>query len=241
MSWEELSQAELLQVYKILTTLPVEDRASLPFILFRYFACCRVISHKDDSFKCRFVAKTQSGEVRRVLCNVSAHHLAELLASWDFFSNPGPVPVRLEFWNGVKAVNAELHGVTFSDYLQLENFYQGFITSQNVDALYGAARLLYPGIDVKSIDEVCIYCILQWLVQIKGLFAHLWPNFFKPTSGGDGAPSMLEVMNNEIRALTGGDVTKEAEIYQIDCWRALTELDFKAKEAEELNRIKNKK
>ncbi len=240
-SWEELSQAELLHVYKIITTLSVEDKESIPFILFRYFACCRVISNKNDSFKCRFVVKTKSGGVRRVLCNISATHLAELLGSWDFFTNPGMIPVRLEFWDGVKAVNAELHGIAFSDYLQIENFYQGFITSHNIDALYGAARLLYPGIDVKSIDEVCIYNILQWLVQIKGMFAHLWPNFFKPASCGSETPSMLEIMNAEIRALTGGDVTKEAEIYQIDCWRALTELDFKAKEAEEFNRIKNKK
>ena len=40
-------------------------------------------------------------------------------------------------------------------------------------------------------------------------------------------------MNNQIRALTEGDVTKENEILALDTWRALTELDAKAREAEE--------
>lgn len=39
--------------------------------------------------------------------------------------------------------------------------------------------------------------------------------------------------NAQIRALTGGDITKEAAIRQMDTHRALTELDAKAREAEE--------
>lgn len=48
--------------------------------------------------------------------------------------------------------------------------------------------------------------------------------------------SMAEVMNNEIRALTGGDISKEDMVLSTDCWRALTELDYKAKEAEDFNK-----
>ena len=50
---------------------------------------------------------------------------------------------------------------------------------------------------------------------------------------------MLEIMNNEIRVLTGGDVTKEQAILATDCRRALTELDFKAKEAREFKSKKH--
>ena len=46
--------------------------------------------------------------------------------------------------------------------------------------------------------------------------------------------NMLELVNAEIRALTGGDITKEREVLQMDCWRALTELNEKAREAQEL-------
>ena len=52
---------------------------------------------------------------------------------------------------------------------------------------------------------------------------------------------MLEVVDAEIRALTGGDITKEAQVLQSDCWRALTELDAKAREAREMKELLNKK
>ena len=47
---------------------------------------------------------------------------------------------------------------------------------------------------------------------------------------------LQESMNAQIRALTKGDITKEKEVLHLDTWRALTELDALAKEAEEFNR-----
>ena len=43
-------------------------------------------------------------------------------------------------------------------------------------------------------------------------------------------------MNAQIRALTGGDITKEEAVLSMDTWRALTELDAKAKEVEDIKR-----
>ena len=43
-------------------------------------------------------------------------------------------------------------------------------------------------------------------------------------------------MNTQIRALTGGDITKEKEVLEMDCWRALTELEAKAIDYEELQK-----
>ena len=40
-------------------------------------------------------------------------------------------------------------------------------------------------------------------------------------------------MNAQIRALAQGDITKEKEILSMDCWRALTELNEKAREIKE--------
>ena len=48
---------------------------------------------------------------------------------------------------------------------------------------------------------------------------------------------LQESMDAQIRALTKGDVTKEAEVLQLDTWRALTELNAQAKEYEELRKI----
>ena len=43
-------------------------------------------------------------------------------------------------------------------------------------------------------------------------------------------------MNNQIRALTKGDITKEQQVLAMDVHRALVELDAQAREYEELKR-----
>ena len=44
-------------------------------------------------------------------------------------------------------------------------------------------------------------------------------------------------MNAEIRALTQGDITKTTAVLQTDTLTALTELDAKAAEAQELQKL----
>ena len=47
---------------------------------------------------------------------------------------------------------------------------------------------------------------------------------------------LQEPMNAQIHALTGRDITKEREVLKMDCWRALTELDAKAKDYEDMRK-----
>lgn len=169
--------------------------------------------------------------------------LVELLDPLNFLLSPGDVAVRLDSMRGCSAVDAQLHGVSFGDYITLENLYQGFIASRSDASLVAMARKLYPGIQVDVLSVAEQLNILNWFVQLKTVFSSAFPHFFRPVKDGDGNGPMspLEVMNNEIRILTGGDVTKEKVVLAIDCWRALTELDFKAKEATEMKKRMNKK
>ena len=67
-----------------------------------------------------------------------------------------------------------------------------------------------------------------------------FPHFFRKRESADGEPPtevhFIDLYNAQMRALTGGDVTKEKTVLALDCWRALTELEAKAREAEELER-----
>lgn len=239
-SWSEVTQAELRGVYEILCRRSNHGHAGQWVALFRFFTGAKVLRQDGEDFylllKCR-----QGKKMRRVRLKVTAMQLAEQLEPLSFVSSPGNVPVRLDTWHGAVAVDPSLHGVPFGQYLQIENLYQGYISSQgNVDVFVSLASLLYPGVKLKYIDDVFIFGVLQWMVQLKELFCQMWPNFFKRVNGAVSGPSMLEVMNNEIRALTGGDVTKEDVVFESDCWRALTELDYKAREADELKRISSK-
>lgn len=128
------------------------------------------------------------------------------------------------------------HEVSFKTYLMIENYYQGFVATKNVAALKQIERLLYPGVSQpEEIGTVRAINICKWLIGLKALFARQFRNLFRQSSGGE-RPNMMELMNNQIRILTGGDVTKEDKIMSIDCWRALTELDYKSKEADEIRR-----
>lgn len=237
-AWTDLTQRELVDVYKILVSRSDATEGELLFLLFAYFGGVKVLSRTDDRFTCRFVALDKvTGKRNRILCRVTPEGLERLLRPLAFVFEPGSVPVRPDFWHGAKAVDAQFHGLTFGEYLQVENLYQGFLMSKERSALEKIASILYPGIKPKYIDDIFIFALLRWLVQVKNLFALSWRHFFKPVNGkAVDRSSMLEVMNNEIRILTGGDVTKEERIFSTECWRALTELDFKAKDADEFRR-----
>lgn len=232
--WRELSQVELRRIYEVAASVD-RDRATRLFAAFRALTGARV----ESRFEGRFLLRFKSGR-HTLRVWVTPEEMAEHLEALAWINDPGGEPVRLERWGAPKsprAVDACLHGVSFGDYLKLENLYQGFLMSNSPDALLSMAKLLYPGlVPRRAPSDAQILNILSWMIQVKALFSRSFPNFFKPAGANGSAPSMLEVMNNEIRALTGGDVTKEEVIFQADCWRALTELDFKAREAEEFNR-----
>lgn len=52
---------------------------------------------------------------------------------------------------------------------------------------------------------------------------------------------MRQITDAQLRLLTDGDVTKEQAVRQVDCKRALTELNAKAKEAREMQAKLNSK
>lgn len=236
--WDMLSQEELRRVYEVMASVN-RDRATRQFAVFRSLTGAKVEARFEGRFQLRFRAGKRTCRVW-----VSPEDMAEQLECLAWLDTPGGVPVRLERWStpkSPKAVDACLHGVSFGHYIQLENLYQGFLATRDPEAILSMAKLLYPGLVPKRVPtDAQILNLLSWVVAIKAHFSAAFPNFFKPAGRGGAAPSMLEVMNNEVRALTGGDVTKEEAIFETDCWRALTELDFKAKEAEEFNRQKAK-
>lgn len=227
-SWADLQPDELRKVYEVLSS--VQD-GSVAFTLFRVLTGCRVQNRMDLWL---LSLPTPDG---LKFCHTTPKKLSELLSCLDFIHEPGDFPVRLEQIHGAKAVDPQLHGVAFGDYLRIENLYQGYLSSKDIEALNSMAQLLYPGLNPKKLTLADHISILNWMAQLKALFSKLFHNFYVPAGNGSGSSaSMLEMMNVQIRALTGGDVAKEEVILASDCWRALTELDFKAKEAVELNK-----
>lgn len=232
-SWAQLSELELRNMYAAMAANPLDD---VRLIGLRVLAGIRFNRLRDSDGEVFFTmpVKHSDGKVRRMVFYLKPEVLGSIMSELDWMREPGMEPARLPRIGRHAAVDARLRNLPFGDYLLVENLHQGFVQSRNPDALAKAARILYPGYRGSKFGRVQVINMLNWLLQLKGLFSARFPNFFKPALDDGGESSIEDIYNNQIRALTGGDITKEAQIKAIDCWRALTELDFKAREAEEL-------
>lgn len=239
-SWDELTDKQL---YFLLGYRTMAKGMEVEMAMFRQ--CSGLIISK--LFNGVRVAKYPNGgeafELTDAVCNEIAEELSWVLERPKFSS-----PRLICLWDGVTTINPLLQGVPFSTYLKLENLWQSLLQIENnsggdynetqrkiframVDIIYqGNKDWLEPLHGRDGLTHSLIY----WFVDLHELFYKKWPHLFKQPSSTDGlGVSPEEVMNAEIRALTAGDITKEEIVLQSDTWRALTELNEKAREAQE--------
>ena len=104
---------------------------------------------------------------------------------------------------------------------------------------------MYPDVKRVRLTKPYLYGSFYWFASLKWYFSGMFPHFLKTIPSDSEnllgyTPPIGEVlrtaMNAQIRALTGGDITKEEAVLSMDTWRALTELDAKAKEVEDIKR-----
>lgn len=231
-SWEEVSQQLLRYIYTLLAEgiTPGEVRT---------YAFCR---HNGIKIAGAVPGSPSQSPTWIVIFQgrrfaLPTHLLAYGLQQLDWIEKPPTTPVRLDTLHHATAIDTALHGLPFKSYIQLENLFQGYLMSKNEDALTEMAKILYPGFEGNKLSGAEQYNIVAWMSGVKSLFARLWPDFFQPAPGAQtGDIDMVAIMNAEIRALTGGDITKEPVVLESDCWRALTELNEKTREARELQK-----
>lgn len=169
---------------------------------------------------------------------LTAADLLPAIEALDWLDHPPTTPIRIELLHGRQAVDASLHGVSFENYLIAENCFQGWVATQSAAPLQDLASVLYPSEEaMPALSEGECYGLAIWWTGLKSLFSLHFSDLLRPAapSEDEGEADMAEAMNAQIRALTGGDITKEQLVLSADCWRALTELNAKAREARELN------
>lgn len=234
-SWEELDGLQLLYILRLLSLgMPPEHTQVYAFL---HFARLDVMKHdalvrwlKDDS-------ETIVVRKGRRLYPLSRRDLSLAAMKLDFIGEPPPVPQRPDKWHGVPAVDAALHGVSFGVYLQLENYMQRYLQQPEEALLLDMACLLYPGLRANKRNCLLSLIVLHWMTGVKMLFSRLYQDLYRPAASTDELPDLREVMLAQIRALTSGDVTKEHEVLNVDTWTALAELNAKAREAREAEKM----
>lgn len=233
-SWKSLTQEQLRYVYYALFTFPgVQANTYIFFRLTAMQVIRNLINHVVVDVKRGFFRRSRRVAIPKSQIEWAAGQL-------DWLHEPNSTPVRLEKIGSLHAIDCLWHGLRFEDYLIVENYYQGFLHTQDLELIRQAARYLYkPRFAVMAskvpAKDYELFAVMHWISSVKNAFADAFPNFFRRVdSTSSGAPDMVRVMNSQIRALTDGDITKEEHVLNMDCWRALTELDAKAKEYAEM-------
>lgn len=245
-SWAELSEDQLRYV---LTVMSIHhDHIVIKCYLLARFCGLTVHKYTRTGWKCSVKCDendengdSKTGKVCERVLYISAAEILSLLKKFDFidkFTDFRPLQRASDVL--LTAVDSMLHDVSFYDYLNIEKNYQLFMLNQEDKFLSKMAHLMYRTED-GSADESAhfepyeLLGVFMWFSSVKEFFAANFTHFFKPArEGGElRRVDILPAMQAQIRALTDGDVTKQQAVYNTDCWAALTELDNKAREAEE--------
>lgn len=238
--WHELGDKQLRYVYQLLANEFATDEVKTLCLL--QWSGTKVIGRQDSG---AYLLKKG-----KILFEVTPLTLAELLPHLGWLGSIPTVPVRISKINRQHALPADFSEVPFETFIICDNLYQGYLQTQNDELIDQLGATLY-GLSTKSLgfakndisfkpyERISIY---YWFASLKEWLGKKYSDFFQPMEAATGgnllrAPSMNveDAMNAQIRALTKGDITKEAEVLALDTHRALTELNAQAREYKELN------
>ena len=261
-SWAELSDKQLLLIFNLFARdLSAAEVKTL--CLMKWNSCYK---REQSQTRLNFVKRCKNrlkGNRLKVLCQLpdkrflvkrkgepevplSARQVQQVTTVLDFLDAFAPVPVRISSIGRHKAIAADFEKVPFEQYLYVDNLFQGYLNTQQKELLVQMAQVLYGSDKVKP-TQAHLVGVFYWMASLKQYFAQMFPNFYKPAPATENGGSLgdkqanlfrnlRDATNSMIRALTGGDITKEAQIMKMDTRRALTELDAKAKEVETLRK-----
>ena len=238
-SWKEMSQEQLRYALHIIGCGMYSSVEGRTLMLLR-FTGIEVKEKTPYGWAATVPVVSPTGKVKQHHFFLQSWQVQDMIRQLEYVDSYETFDVQLESIGGFKAVDPLLHGVRFWDYLNMEKYYQGYLSTKEQKYVLGMARLLYPdsrfssGIGISELDDAEMTNCVMWFSYVKKQFSRFFRHFFKPAPVSEGkAVNWLEQMNAQIRALTDGDITKEQAVYDKDCWRALTELDAKAHDAEE--------
>lgn len=229
--WHELSDKQLRYVYQLVAADYATDEVKTLCLL--RWSGTKVIGRQNSG---AYLLKKG-----KILFEVTPLTIAELLPHLAWLGSIPTVPVRISKINRQHALPADFSEVPFETFIICDNLYQGYLQTQNDELLDQLGSTLYgKSMTFKPYERINIF---YWFAALKDSLANKYSDFFQPISdaatGGNllGSPSLSveDAMNAQLRALTKGDVTKEAEVLALDTHRALTELNAQAKEYKDFN------
>lgn len=223
-SWRDMSQEKLRYFFSLMAMGFGQDQIKT-YCLFRW-GNLEVVQQMGKSY----MLKKDKKEFL-----ASPMLIASCVDCLSFLDEMPTYPTNLRKIGRYECLPFNFSEVPFKKFIICDNLYQGYMATKKEDLLEEMAKILYnPRVKLNNPERVSI---LYWWASLKNYFNSEFKYFFNGTSSGTLTGEQVKnAMNAQIRALTGGDITKEKEVLAMDTWRALTELDAKAHDYEELER-----
>lgn len=223
-SWRDMSQEKLRYFFSLMAMGFGQDQIKT-YCLFRW-GNLEVVQQMGKSY----MLKKDKKEFL-----ASPMLIASCVDCLSFLDEMPTYPTNLRKIGRYECLPFNFSEVPFKKFIICDNLYQGYMTTKKDDLLEEMAKVLYnPRVKLSNPERISI---LYWWASLKNYFNSEFKYFFNGTSSGTLTGEQVKnAMNAQIRALTGGDITKEKEVLAMDTWRALTELDAKAHDYEELER-----
>lgn len=195
-----------------------------------------VLNRRGHTWKCIYQGRTVYIDPAELVPGVETLKFLDTTAA-----------VRPERMRNFHAVNILLQDdFTFYDYIRTETFWQRYVGTQRPFFLVQMANYLYRNADGtyanfgSELSQTEQAIIVLWYIGLKNQLQVYFPDFFKKTEGTTDEAEQADLMaanDAMIRALTGGDITKEKQVLDTQCWRAFAELNAKARESKELKKL----
>jgi hypothetical protein len=243
-SWKELNERQLKYVSWLLTSREL-THTELHAHAFVRFTGIRILKKTEDTWICRHKKQTFT---------LTAGQALSFCKQMAWLTGPMGEITPLAHMAELSHVHARLAGTPFKQYIACENYYQAYIFTKKEHFLNCICACFYTSGNAfddsltadrsESFDKLPFHVrhtAFLWYYGLKTVLEKYFPHFFQRKElilddDKPEAPNMRLIINNMIRALSGGDVTKTEAIYNAETWTALAELDAKALEYKEYER-----
>lgn len=240
-SWSELSEEQLLVLSGILLS-PGKSEEYIQIWALKTFSGLKILKLVSPGV---FLCKFKGNKIYLESWQINFHRKK---LSWITGIPQGVKP--LQKLKGSRPIFETLEGTPLKLYLAAENYYQAYLYTEDSFYLRCLASVLYSSGTVwddgktgkiqkkfKRCSAAELFTVFLWYNSIKQTLSSKYPYLFTPSesSSGEATPDMRAHINNMIRVLTSGDVTKMEAVLETETWYALYELNEKAREIEEFN------
>ena len=226
-SWRDMDQNKLKYFFSLLSLGFAADELKT-YCLFRWGGL-EVVSQMGKSY---LLKKGKKSFMASPLL------IASCIDNLSFLDEMPVYPTNLRKIGKYSCLPLNFSEVPFKKFIMCDNLYQGYLITKRDDLLDEMGKILYnPRVVLDGSQRISV---MYWWASLKNYFNSEFKHFFNglpdDSSSTLTGEQVKAAMNAQIRALTGGDITKEKKVLAMDTWRALTELDAKARDYQELER-----